>query len=65
MEVQLPAATGTGRILNIKKIDASASTVTLTPDGAETIDGAGSYIITTQWTNITIQDGGAGTWYII
>ena len=65
MVVSLPAATGTGRILNIKKIDASAFAVTLTPNGAEKIDGAASYIITTQWLNITIQDGGAGTWYII
>jgi len=65
MVVSLPAATGTGRILNVKKIDASAFTVTLTPNGAETIDGAASYIIAAQWVNITIQDGAAGAWYIL
>ena len=65
MTVTLPSATGSGRILNIKKIDASASTVTIDGFGAETIDGAATYVISTQWVNITIQDGAAGAWYIL
>jgi len=63
--VNLPAATGSGRILNIKKIDASAYTVTVDGNGAETIDGAATYVISAQWVNITIQDGASGAWYII
>ncbi len=65
MIVTLPAATGSGRILNIKKIDASAYPVTIDGNGAETIDGAATYVILTQYVNITIQDGAAGAWYII
>ncbi len=65
MTINLPAATGTGRILNIKKIDASAYTVTVDANGSETIDGALTYVISGQWVNITIQDGGTGVWYIL
>ncbi len=65
MIVTLPAATGSGRILNIKKIDASAYAVTVDGDGAETIDGAATYVISTQYVNITIQDGAAGAWHIL
>lgn len=63
--VDLPAATGSGRILNVKKIDASANTVTIDGNGAETIDGVATYVISAQWVNITIQDGAAGLWYIL
>ena len=63
--VSLPAATGTGRILTIKKIDSSANTVTVAASGSETIDGANTQIISAQYVSITIQDAASGTWYII
>lgn len=63
--VTLPAALGcTRRIYNIKKIDASANTVTIDANAAETIDGALTQVLTAQWQSITIQSDGTN-WYII
>jgi len=63
--VNLPAAaTNTGRAYTIKKIDASANTVTINGSGAETIDGITPQVISFQWTSITIVCDGTG-WYII
>ncbi len=61
----LPAATGTGRILEIKKVDASANTVTITTNGAELLDGFTTQILTAQWEAITIQDTAVGVWHIL
>ena len=65
VSVVLPAATGSGRVLNVKKIDASANAVTVTPDGAETIDGETTQVIDGQYDNMQIQDAAAGAWDII
>jgi hypothetical protein len=63
-DVDLPsAAVWDGRILTIKKVDASANAVTVDADGAETIDGAGTYPLTAQWQSITIQSDGTN-WYV-
>lgn len=63
--INLPAAaTSTGRIANIKKIDASANAVTIDPNGAELIDGAATIATTTQWDNYTIQSNGIA-WYVL
>lgn len=61
----LPAATRSGKIFYFKKIDSSANTVTITPDGTDTIDGAASFVLDTQWQSVTIQDGASGAWYIL
>jgi hypothetical protein len=63
--VNLPAATGSGRILNIKKIDASAYVVTVDGSGGETIDGATTKEIGSQYDNLQIQDAAAGIWDIL
>lgn len=60
--VTLPAAAG-GRLISVKKIDASSNTVTLQPSGGETIDGGVTATITVQWTTLTLQEVG-GAWYI-
>lgn len=52
-----------GRILTIKKIDATANTVTIQPTGGELIDGGTSAVITIQWTTLTLQ-GFNGVWYV-
>lgn len=59
-----PAASVEGRIYTAKKVDASGNAVTLDPNGAETIDGAATKSITTQWASLTIQAIG-GAWFII
>jgi len=62
--VDLPAATGSGRFLIIKKIDSSNYSITVDGNASEVIDGETTQIITDQWTSIIIQDAGTGTWYI-
>lgn len=62
----LPSAVdfGEGNFLNIKKIDASANTITITPDGSETIDDASTKVLNTQYEFTTIQSDGVN-WQII
>lgn len=63
--INLPAASlNANRILNVKKIDASANTVTIDPNSSETIDGATTKVISTQWTNVRFQCNGTA-WFII
>lgn len=63
--INLPAAsTVTGRIYNVKKIDNSINTVTVDPNSTETIDGASTNVIATQWTNIQFQSNGTN-WFIL
>jgi len=42
----------------IKKIDSSINTVTITPGGGETIDGAVNKVLTQQWESIIIRSNG-------
>ena len=64
VEITLPTAVGiAGQMYVIKKIDASAFVVTITPDGVETIDGDTPAIITAQWTALTLVSDGAN-WLI-
>lgn len=63
--ITLPAAAGvTGIVYNIKKTDLSINTVTIDGNGAETIDGKTTKVITTQYENVTIQSDGAN-WVIL
>lgn len=65
-DVNLPtaAAANKGRLITVKKIDATGNTVTIKRSGTDTIDGATSQVITTQWTSITVQSDGSN-WYIV
>jgi len=56
--------TSTGGVLIIKKIDASANTVTIDANGSETIDGATTQTLLTQWSSYTIQDNGTA-WFVL
>ena len=58
-----PAANCKGQVLHIKKLVA-ANTMTIDPDGTETIDGAATVASTTQYISYTIISDGAG-WLII
>jgi hypothetical protein len=61
--ITLPAAANhTGRVYNIKKIDSSANTITIDANSSETIDGALTRVITTQYSSVTIQCDGTKWW---
>jgi len=64
--VYLPAAAGVeGRIYTIKKIAGTgAQTVTIDPNGTETIDGSTTLVIVINYTAIKIVSSGSA-WFII
>lgn len=49
-----------GRVIYIKRIDASANNLTVDGDGSETIDGAASITLTTQWEIRRLTSDGTG-----
>ena len=65
ISITLPANVDvSGKLFNIKKTDASANTVTVTPSGAATIDGAATYTLAAQYSGITIQSDGTDWWIL-
>lgn len=63
--ITLPtASTSKFRKYTIKKTDATANTVTIDAAGAETIDGATTQVMDTQWQSLTIQSNGTA-WSVI
>lgn len=54
--VDLPAIStlATGKTYTVKKIDSSANTVTIDGDGSETIDGALTVVIASQYDSVTV-----------
>ena len=59
-----PAATCTGRVYVFKKTDAVANNVTVTGNAAETIDGANTKVLSTQFSRAFIVSDGSG-WQIL
>jgi pimeloyl-ACP methyl ester carboxylesterase len=65
LTMTLPTATSSpGRVYVVKKIDSSANTVTIDGNASETIDGATTQAISTQWASLTIQSNGT-SWFIL
>lgn len=65
MTINLPSSVGlSGRMYNIKKVDASANTVTIDANGGQLVDGAATKVITAQYESYTIQSDNAN-WSII
>lgn len=63
--VTLPAAaSSSGRVLYVKKTDASGNAVTLDGNASETIDGATTLAIATQYQSYTVICDGTGWWII-
>jgi len=63
--VTLPsAAICEGRVYVVKRLNAGANAVTVTPAGAETIDGAATAVLGAQYAAVMIQSDGAN-WFII
>jgi hypothetical protein len=69
--VTLPAATSPN-LFRIAKVDASSNAVTVVPAGSDDIDGGASFVLTSQFSVVTLSsDGGdssdspnVGTWYV-
>jgi hypothetical protein len=59
-----PAATVPGRVYTFRKTDASANAVTVTANGAETIDGTNTKVLSTQYAKTTIVSNGT-SWEVI
>ncbi len=66
MTLTLPAVnTCTGKSFTVIKTDAVISkTVTINTPGSETINGAATYVLYTQWESVTIKSDGVSNWYI-
>jgi hypothetical protein len=58
----LPATSGSGREITVKKIDATANACTPTRAGADVIDGATTLSLTTQWAAAKLVDRATGFW---
>lgn len=63
--VTLPAVSlNAGRRFNIKKTDASGNAVTIDGASSETIDGATTVAISTQYASYTVQSDGTAWWIV-
>lgn len=63
--IALPAAAGAfGAAFAVKKVDASGNAVTIDANGAETIDGAATVSISTQWETVRVVSDGSG-WFVL
>jgi hypothetical protein len=60
--INLPSATGTGRVLRVKKTDSSANGCTLTRAGSDAIDGSTTVALTSQYASSTVEDSASATW---
>ncbi len=65
IEVDLPAANATQNPIEICKADASANTVTITPNGTDKIDQQASFVLTTRFQCARLVDRVVGDWRII
>lgn len=63
--INLPLASkNLGRVITVKKIDATGSNVVISPTSPETVDGAGSRTINTQYVSVNVQAVG-NKWFVI
>jgi hypothetical protein len=58
----LPPASNKGQVLIIKKTDASANAVTISRQGADTIQGATTVSLASQWASHMLVADGVSTW---
>jgi hypothetical protein len=61
----LPLASNTGQMVNIKKVDSSSNKVTIQRQGTDTIEGAASKVLPSQYNGLSLVAGGDGVWYVL
>lgn len=59
-----PAADRQGLKVSVKKVDSSANAVTVAANGSETIDGAATKDLASQYDNLTAASDGT-TWWLL
>jgi hypothetical protein len=59
-----PAALVPGRIYVFKRVNAGANNVVVDGYASETIDGAATYTLSSQWAGVTVMSNGTA-WFII
>lgn len=63
--VTLPAAaTRTGKMFDIKKIDSSGNAATIDGNGSETIDDVTTKILASQYNSVTVMSDGSEWWVL-
>jgi hypothetical protein len=62
--INLPTAVGNLARFTIKKIDSTANTVTIDPNGAQTIDGSPTAVIRVENVSLDIISNGTN-WYVV
>lgn len=61
--ITLPAADESSMRLSIKKIDSSANAVTVAAAGSDTIDGAATKSLASQYDAVEVVSDGSSAWY--
>lgn len=64
-EVITLSTAATVKTFRIKKVDSSANTVTVTRAGSDTIDGATTYVLTSQYQSVDLVSSGGTAWNIM
>jgi hypothetical protein len=59
-----PAATNSGALVTVKKLDSSVNTVTVEGNGAETVEGVANKVLTAQYETLRIMCDGTSWWII-
>lgn len=59
-----PAAENEGRVIAVKKTDVSVNAVTVDGNGSETIDGATTKALASQYDVATVFSDGSGWWLL-
>lgn len=64
--VTLPAvSSNSGKVLRIQKIGSDTNAITIARAGSDTINGATSYVLSTQYEEVMIVSDGTATWYVL
>jgi hypothetical protein len=63
--LNLPAATGSGRLISFKKTDSSTNACTITCGSSDKIDGVATDALASQYAGLTLRDSAAGMWDIV
>lgn len=63
--VTLPRAEDGTKRLTIKRTSGGVNAVTIAPQGSDTIEGAASVSLATQWASRTLQSNDSDTWVIL